>query len=68
MADPNRIIRRFAFFLEIFVLCIIQDVPNLIPELFGSFPLLTLAAALSISVIEEEIPAMLFGLEAGLLL
>ena len=62
------VFRYFAYSLELLLLFIIQTTPRLLPEFFGSKPLLLLPAAITISFLESEIPAMFFGLAAGLLL
>lgn len=62
------VFRYFAYSLELLLLFILQTTPRLLPELFGSKPLLLLPAAITISLLESEIPAMFFGLAAGLLL
>lgn len=66
--DTNRTVRYFAYFLEIFLCCILQGIDGFLPKIFGCVPLLTASAVITIAVIEPEIPAMLFGLEAGFLL
>ncbi|MBR1731221.1 MAG: hypothetical protein IJ725_02165 [Ruminococcus sp.] len=40
----------------------------MLPEIFGSKPLLLIPAAITISLLESEIPAMFFGLTAGMML
>lgn len=62
------VFRYLAYSLEILLLFILQTTPNLMPELFGSKPLLLIPAALTISFLESEIPAMFFGLACGLCL
>ena len=66
--DTNKLVRGFAYALEIFILNIIQTVPNFLPRIFTVTPLLTAAACVTIAISESELAAMLFGLEAGLLL
>lgn len=66
--------RRFTFFrfmaysLELLLLFILQTTPNLLPEVFGGKPLLMIPAAVTIALMEEQIPAMFFGLAGGALL
>ncbi len=60
--------RYIAYSLELLLLFILQTTPRLMPEIFGSKPLLLLPAALTISYVESEIPAMFFGMASGILL
>ncbi len=63
-----RVIRWFAYAIEIFVLFILQETPGLIPSIGGARPILVIPAVLSVAMFEPEIPAMLFGLFGGLLI
>lgn len=65
--DTNKVVRYFAYAVIIFVLGIIQGTGNLIPPIFGCVPLLTASAAVSVALLEQEVPSMFFGLEAGLI-
>lgn len=56
-----------AYTVEILLAFIIQSTPYCLPEIFGEKALLLLPLAVSIAVLEEEIPAMIFGLICGLL-
>ena len=60
--------RYLAYSLEILLLFILQSTPRLLPEIFGSKPLLLIPAVLLISFMESEVPAMFFGLAGGLML
>ena len=60
--------RYVAYGLELLLLFILQSTPHLFPELFGGKPLLLLPAALTIAFLEDNIPAMFFGLAGGVLL
>lgn len=60
--------RYLAYSLELLLLFIIQTTPRLLPEIFGSKPLLLLPAVLTISFLESEVPAMLFGMAGGIML
>ncbi|MBR2108914.1 MAG: hypothetical protein IJ932_03055 [Ruminococcus sp.] len=62
------VFRYLAYSLELLLLFILQTTPRLLPEFFGSKPLLLLPAAITISFFESEIPSMFFGLASGLLL
>lgn len=64
----NRVFfRYFAFALEIILLWVLQSTPKLMPEVFGSKPLLLLAAALSFSVFCEPVPSIILGAVCGAL-
>lgn len=64
----NRVFfRYFAFALEIILLWVLQSTPKLMPEVFGSKPLLLLAAALSFSAFEQPVPALILGAVCGVL-
>ena len=62
------VFRYFSYFLELLLLFILQTTPRLLPEIFGSKPLLLIPAVITIALLENEIPAMFFGLAGGLLL
>lgn len=62
------VFRYIAYSLELLLLFILQTTPRLMPELFGSKPLLLIPAVITIALLENEIPAMFFGLAGGLLL
>lgn len=63
-----RIIRWFAYAIEILVLFVLQETPGLIPTLGMARPILVIPAVLAVAMFESEIPAMLFGLLGGLLI
>lgn len=64
----NRIFFRYlAFAIEALLLCVIQGTPKLIPEIFGSKPLLLVPMALCIAAFENEIPSLIFGAVCGVL-
>ena len=65
MLGQKRAIRYLAYGLEIILLFVLQTTPHLLPEIFGGKPLLLIPAALTISFMEAEIPAMFFGLACG---
>lgn len=67
MPDKFKIIRYFAYTVEILVLFVVQQTPGLLPELFGARPVPVLAAAISIAMFESETAGMSFGLLSGLL-
>ena len=60
--------RYLAYYLILLLLFVLQTTPNLLPPILGSKPLLLIPAALTISYMEAELPAMFFGLAAGLML
>lgn len=66
MRDINRIIRYLAYTLELLVLFMVQETPGLLPAIAGVRPVLVLPAAAVIAMFEEEVPAMAFGIVAGL--
>lgn len=68
MREFNRPVRYLAYTLEILVLFMLQETPGLLPEVFGTRPYLVLPAVLTIAMLEEEIPAMAFGIFGGLFL
>lgn len=51
--------------LQILILYVIQDTPNLFPEIFGSKPLFLLPLALSVAVIADETPSTIVGAVCG---
>lgn len=59
--------RYFAYSLEILIFYILQSTPKLLPELFGSKPLILIAIALTIAAKENEIPSLIFGAVCGVL-
>ena len=67
MKSKRVFFRYFAFALEIILLWVLQSTPKLMPEVFGSKPLLLLASALSFSVFEEPAPAIILGAVCGAL-
>lgn len=68
MTDFNRLIRYLAYTLELLVLFMVQETPGLLPYVLGGRPLLLLPAVLTIALFEEDVPSMVFGIAAGLLL
>ncbi|MCI1966086.1 MAG: rod shape-determining protein MreD [Oscillospiraceae bacterium] len=63
-----KVIRFFAYALELLVLFVLQETPGLIPSVQSVRPLLVLPAALTIALFEGETAAMAFGLAGGLLI
>ncbi len=57
--------RYFAYSLEILICYILQGTPKLIPEIFGSRPLLLIPIAIAIASKENEIPSLIFGAVCG---
>lgn len=66
MRDLNRTIRYLAYTLELLVLFMLQQTPGLLPTISGVRPVLVLPAAVVMAMFEEEVPAMAFGIVAGL--
>lgn len=59
--------RFFAYALIIILLYVLQNTPNLMPQLFGSKPLMLVPLALAISAYERTIPSIIFGAVCGIL-
>lgn len=59
--------RYLAYALEILIFYVLQGTPNLIPEFFGSKPLLLIPVAITIAARENKIPSLIFGAVCGLL-
>lgn len=64
--EINRLVRYLAFVLEIYFLYLLQQTPGLFPEIYGARPVLLFPVAVSIAMLETELPAMSFGIVAGL--
>lgn len=62
------VFRFIAYSLELLLLFVLQTTPSLLPEIYGGKPLLMIPAVLTIAFMEEQIPAMFFGLAGGALL
>lgn len=56
-----------AYVIEIVVLYVLQDTPNLLPQLWGSKPLLLVVLAISIAAREKQIPSLVFGAVCGVM-
>lgn len=67
MEKRRNFLRFLAYSLEIVILYILGSTPHLLPEIFGSKPVLLLPVALSIAVFESETVAMSFGFVCGVL-
>lgn len=63
----NSFFRYLAYVLELILAFVLTTTPRLLPEPFGAKPALTICVALSVAIFEREIPAMIFGMLAGLL-
>lgn len=63
----NSFFRYLAYTLELILMFALTTTPGLIPELFGAKPALLVCVALTTAVFEREIPAMIFGMLAGIL-
>lgn len=61
-------IRYFAYFIEIIVLYIIEQIPNFIPDINGAGPLLVIPVVYIIALFEGEKVALFFGFFTGILL
>ena len=67
MTDRKKWMRFALYAVELLLLFSLQEIPGLLPKLMGAKPLLVLAAVLTLSMREEPVPAMGFGIFAGLL-
>lgn len=61
-------LKYLAYVIEILVIHIISITPNVLPEIYGGKPTFLIVIALTISVFEREISAMIIGLICGLLI
>ncbi len=68
MNSKLRFLRFLAYVLEILIFYVISGIPNLLPSLFGSKPIILLSVALTVAVFEHEVPAMFMGLVCGILI
>lgn len=66
--EKLKVLRYFAYTIEILVFYMVQETPGLVPDLFGARPVLLIPIALSIAMFEKETAAMVFGLLCGLLI
>lgn len=62
-----KIVKNLAYLLEVILCYIIQTTPGMTIEIFGGRPVLLLPLALTISVFENEEPAIFWGVLCGLL-
>lgn len=62
-----RLVKYTAYILEIIIVYILQATPGLIPEVFGGKPILLIPVAMTISVFERDIPAVVLGVGCGLI-
>lgn len=67
MQDRKKYIRYALYAAELLLLFTLQEVPGLLPGFMGAKPVLVLSAALTIAMQEDCVPAMAFGVAAGLL-
>ena len=67
MTDRKKWMRFALYAVELLLLFSLQEIPGLLPKLMGAKPFLVLAAVLTLSMREEPVPAMGFGIFAGLL-
>ena len=63
----NSFFRYLAYTIELILMFALTTAPGLLPQLFGAKPALLICAALTIAIYEREIPAMIFGMAAGIL-
>lgn len=67
MKKKLTVFRYIAYSLEILILYILQGTALFPPELFGGRPVWLICSALTIAALEEELPAIFFGLACGAL-
>lgn len=68
MSDKaNSFFRYLSYVIELILAFVLSTTPGLLPELFGSKPVLLVCVALTVAVYEREIPAMIIGMAAGML-
>lgn len=67
MQGKFKFLRCFAYTLEILVLYIIQQTPDL-PQLFGARPFLVIPVLFSVAMLEDEMVGLGFGVLIGLLM
>ena len=68
MSDrTNSFFRYLAYTIELILMFVLSTTPGLMPEIFGAKPVLLICVALTVAVYEREIPAMIFGMIAGIL-
>ena len=67
MRDMHRLIRYLAYTLEFLVLFMLQEIPGLLPPIWRVRPVLLFPAAITLALFEEDLPALFFGIGAGLL-
>ncbi len=68
MDGKLKFLRYVAYALEIVILYVVSGIPNFMPSLFGAKPMLLLPVALTIAVLENEVPAMFLGMTCGILI
>lgn len=68
MPDIKKVLKMAAFAAEILIFYALQQAPGVFPPIFGARPFLLITAAVTIAMLEDEIPAMCFGIWAGLLM
>ncbi|WP_207747822.1 rod shape-determining protein MreD [Clostridium sp. D33t1_170424_F3] len=64
--DRYKLIRYFAYIIEILVMFMVQETPGLLPPFFGARPVLLIPAAVSIAMFESEFAGIGIGLLCGL--
>lgn len=62
-----KILRYFAYTLEILVVFVLQETPGLFPPVFGQRPIALIPVALAIAYFESGTASMAFGILTGLL-
>lgn len=68
MDSVYKYVRYLAYLIEILVLYVIEQIPNFIPDINGSRPIIVLPVVFVIALFEGEKVALFFGLFTGMLL
>ncbi len=67
-AAQCKLLRCFAYSVELLAVFVVQQTPGLLPEVYGARPTLVVPLALSIAMFEQEGVSLGFGLAGGLLI
>lgn len=68
MDAAYKYVRYLAYFIEIIVLYIVEQVPNFVPGINGAKPLIVLPVVIVVALFEGEKAGLAFGFLTGLLL
>ena len=68
MSGEKSWIKWVAYSIELFLMYVLEQTPNLIPDMFGAYPSLVMCVCISVAIFEGEVPGLFFGLAGGLML